>query len=140
MDRHTPEQRSRNMRAVRSKDSAIELRLRRALWAAGLRYRKHYARLPGKPDIAFVSARVVVFCDSEFWHGHDWEHRREDIGSNRDFWIPKIERTIARDREVNSQLAEAGWRVLRFWGHEITDDVDGCVVRVRRAVEESRRR
>jgi len=113
----------------------MELRLRRALWAAGLRYRKHYAKLPGRPDIVFVSAGVVVFCDSEFWHGYDWENRQGDIKSNRDFWVPKIEHNIARDLDVNRILGESGWRVLRFWGNEITNDLDGCVGKVINAVK-----
>lgn len=140
MDRITPEQRSRNMRAVRSKDSEIELRLRRALWAAGLRYRKHYTKVPGKPDIAFVSARLAIFCDSEFWHGYDWEHRQHDFKSNREFWLPKIERNIRRDAEVNRELESLGWRVVRFWGHEIEHDPELCVETVLNALEERRKR
>lgn len=126
-DRHTPEQRKRNMQSVRSKDSKIELKLRRALWAAGVRYRLHVRSLPGNPDLVMARARLVIFVDSEFWHGHDWEHRKHDIKSNKEFWITKIERNISRDIEVTKQLESAGWKVLRFWGMSISRDVDSVV-------------
>ena len=126
-DRHTKEQRSNNMKAVKSKDSKIELRLRKALWKEGLRYRKHYNKLPGKPDIVFVGEKIAVFCDSEFWHGKNWEERKHDFKSNRKFWIKKIERNIERDNEVNSMLREMGWKVIRFWGSDIKKNIVECV-------------
>lgn len=138
MDKITPEQRSNNMRAIRSKDSQIELRLRKALWAAGLRYRKHYRRLPGTPDVVLVSDRIAVFCDSDFWHGYDWPAHRYDIKSNRDFWVPKIEANIQRDGKITQQLREMGWTVLRFWGHDIELDLDGCVSSVLETVRKRR--
>ncbi|MBR2733604.1 MAG: DNA mismatch endonuclease Vsr, partial [Selenomonadaceae bacterium] len=100
MDRLTPAQRRKNMQHVRNKDSQIELRLRRALWHAGLRYRKNVRSIFGCPDVVFLRLKIAVFCDSEFWHGYDWERRKHDFKSRQDFWIPKIERNIARDREV----------------------------------------
>ena len=115
MDDLTPEQRRKNMQAIRSKDTSIELRLRKALWQEGIRYRKNYKKLPGKPDIAITKYRIAVFCDSDFWHGYDWENRNERIKSNRDYWIPKIERNMERDQEVTKRLQEDGWIVLRFW-------------------------
>ena len=119
MDRHTPEQRHKNMQAVKNKDSKIEVLLRKELWNRGLRYRKNVNGLFGHPDIVFKGAKVAVFCDSEFWHGYDWENRKADIKSNRDFWIPKIERNIQRDLEVTSFLKGEGWIVLRYWGKDI---------------------
>ena len=92
MDRHTPEQRRKNMQAVKCRDTSIEVLLRRELWARGIRYRKNVKSICGKPDIAFKGKKVAVFCDSEFFHGYDWEHKKDEIKSNRDFWIPKIER------------------------------------------------
>ena len=124
MDTHTAEQRHKNMQAVKSKDTAIELLLRKELWSRGIRYRKNVKSIIGKPDIAFIKKKVAVFCDSEFWHGFDWEHRKSDIKSNHDFWIPKIEKNIARDKEVNDALAADGWIVLRFWGQQIKKDVN----------------
>lgn len=126
MDRLTPEQRHKNMQAVKSKDSRIELLLRQELWSRGLRYRKNAKSVFGHPDIVFVGKKVAVFCDSEFWHGYDWENRKKDIKSNKDFWISKIERNMARDTEVNDYLRSNGWKVLRFWGKQIEKDAAGC--------------
>lgn len=126
MDRHTAEQRHKNMQAIRNKDSEIELLLRKELWRRGLRYRKNVKSVLGHPDIAFIKKRVVVFCDSEFWHGYDWENRKNDIQTRREFWIPKIERNIQRDIEVTQGLQNDGWIVLRFWGKDIKKNVQEC--------------
>ena len=126
MDRLTPEQRRKNMRAVKNKDSEIELLLRKELWSRGVRYRKNVNKITGKPDLAFVGKKVAVFCDSEFWHGYDWDVKKHEIKSRQDFWIPKIERTIQRDKEVNQRLQEQGWTVLRFWGKDIRRDPAAC--------------
>ena len=126
MDCHTPEQRRANMQAIRSKETGIEITLRKELWKRGLRYRKNCRDLPGKPDIVFKSAKVAVFCDSEFWHGYDWETRKEQIATNREYWIPKIERNMQRDRENDEALKESGYAVIRFWGKKILKDVSGC--------------
>ena len=130
----TREQISDNMRRVKNKDSEIELLLRKELWSRGLRYRKNVTSVFGKPDIAFVGKKIAVFCDSEFWHGYNWEERKLDFKSHQDFWIPKIERNMARDREVNETLREQGWVVLRFWGKEIKKDPSACADRVLKAL------
>ncbi|MBE6521200.1 MAG: very short patch repair endonuclease [Thermoplasmata archaeon] len=88
----TPEQIHYNMSRIRNKDTKIEIQLRKELWSRGLRYRKNDKSVEGKPDIVFKGPKVAVFCDSEFWHGYDWEHWKYDIKTNRDFWINKIER------------------------------------------------
>lgn len=119
----TAEQISYNMRRVKNKDSQIELMLRKELWKRNIRYRKNVKTVYGHPDIAFIGKKIAVFVDSEFWHGYDWEHRKNDFKSHQDFWIPKIERNIQRDREVNEALKSDGWRVLRFWGNQIKSDV-----------------
>ena len=126
MDKLTPEQRHKNMQAVRSKDSKIECLLRQELWKRGLRYRKNVNSVFGHPDIAFIGKKIAVFCDSEFWHGYDWTKRKSDIKSNQEFWISKIERNMARDEEVNEYLTSHGWIVLRFWGKQIQKDAAGC--------------
>ena len=115
----TDEQISYNMRQVKNKDSDIEICLRKELWQRGIRYRKNVRRVYGNPDIVFMGLKVAVFCDSEFWHGYNWDERKTDFKSNQDFWIPKIERNIERDKEVNEKLKSEGWIVLRFWGKEI---------------------
>lgn len=127
MDRLTPEQRRKNMQHVKNKDSQIELKLRQALWHAGFRYRKNVRAVFGCPDIVFLKLKIAVFCDSEFWHGYDWENRKHDFKSNKEFWTAKIERNIARDKEVNEKLKAEGWTVLRFFGREIKNNVDECV-------------
>ena len=127
MDDLTPEQRRKNMQAIRSKDTSIEIALRTALWHRGVRYRKNYKQLPGKPDIAITKYRIVVFCDSDYWHGYDWENRHQRIKSNRDYWIPKIERNMARDKEITAQLQAMGGIVLRFWEWQIKKRLNECV-------------
>ncbi len=130
----TKEQISYNMQRVKNKDSKIELLLRKELWRRGLRYRKNVSGIYGHPDIAFLGKKIAVFCDSEFWHGYDWENRKDDFKSNRDFWIAKIKRNIERDEEVNKHLREEGWTVLRFWGKEIKTDTAKCADIIEKAV------
>ncbi len=122
------------MSRVKNKDSEIELLLRRELWSRGLRYRKNVTAIFGKPDIAFIGRKVAVFCDSEFWHGYNWEERKNDFKSHRDVWIPKIERNISRDHEVTEKLQNQGWTVLRFWGKEIKNDPRACADKIQEAL------
>lgn len=131
----TKEQISFNMRQVKNKDSEIEITLRKELWRRGLRYRKNVKTITGKPDIVFKGKKVAVFCDSEFWHGYDWEHRNLEIKSRREFWVPKIERNIKRDREVSEMLEAEGWIVLRFWGRQIKKNTAGCADIIERTLE-----
>ena len=126
----TKEQIHYNMQCIRDKDSEIERALRNALWERGYRYRKNVRAVYGCPDIAFIGKKIAIFCDSEFWHGYDWEHRKEDFKKHREFWIRKIERNIESDREVNEKLQAEGWTVLRFWGREIKHDLETCVMKI----------
>ena len=130
----TKEQISYNMKMVRNKDSAIELILRNALWAKGHRYRKNVKTVFGHPDIAFIGKKVAVFVDSEFWHGYDWDNRKADFKTNQAFWIPKIERNIERDKEVNEKLKSEGWTVIRFWGKDIKNNTENCVLQIEEAL------
>lgn len=127
MDRLTKEQRRKNMQAIKAKNSKIENRLAKSLFALGYRYRKNDKKVFGKPDITFKRYRIAIFCDSEFWHGKDWETQRLEIKSNKDFWYNKIESNINRDKLVNCKLKESGWTVIRFWGKEIENNLDFCV-------------
>lgn len=130
----TKEQISFNMKRVKNKDSEIELALRKELWNRGLRYQKNVTKIFGKPDLVFKGKKVAVFCDSEFWHGYNWEERKKDFKSNQEFWIPKIERNIERDKEVTTELEKQGWTVLRFWGKEIKKNAGGCADIIEKAV------
>ena len=135
MTKLTQEQRSKNMKAIRSKDTSIELILRKALYHRGFRYRKNYKTLPGTPDIAITKYRIAIFCDSEFFHGKDWEilKLRLENGSNSTYWIKKITRNMERDLENEKALRLREWTVLRFWGDDIRKHTDDCI----RAVEEA---
>lgn len=135
LDNHTPEQRSKNMKAVKNKGSKIETMLQIELWHRGLRYRKNVKTVYGKPDIAFIRKKVAVFCDSEFFHGYDWENKNKEIKSNRDFWIPKIEKNMARDKAVTEKLKSDGWIVLRFWGNEIKRNLSLCADKIESVVK-----
>ena len=131
----TPEQRRRNMQNIHQKDTSIELCLRKALWKKGYRYRKNVKTLPGKPDIVITKYKIAIFCDSEFFHGKDWEvlQPRLEKGVHGDFWVKKITNNRRRDDEVNKQLLFMGWTVIRFWGKEIMKNTDECV----RVIEET---
>ena len=117
------------MQNVRSKDTKIELILRKALWNKGYRYRKNYDKLPGRPDIVLTKYRIAIFCDSEFFHGKDWEILEERIkrGNNSEYWLAKIRRNMERDHEVEQRLRFEEWTVIRFWGEEIKKSVDECI-------------
>jgi len=127
MDRLTKEQRRKNMQAVKAKNTKIENRLAKSLFALGYRYRKNDKKVFGKPDITFKRYRIAIFCDSEFWHGKNWETQRLEIKSNKDFWYNKIESNINRDNLVNCMLKESGWTVIRFWGNDIENNLDFCI-------------
>ena len=136
MDNLKPEQRHKNMQHIKSKDTQIERILRKALWREGIRYRKNYDKLPGKPDIAITKYKIAIFCDGEFFHGKDWEQLQIKLknSNNSDYWIKKIQRNINRDYEVEQAIRAKGWIVLRFWGKDIKHDVNMCVKTVKEAV------
>src|SRR5262249_19254866 len=112
---------SRAKRANRKHNTQPELILRKALWLAGLRYRTHVPGLPGNPDIVFTRARVVVFCDADFWHGRRWVTLRSQLKRrhNADYWIPKIARNRKRDKQQTARLAKDGWVVIRVWETDV---------------------
>ena len=140
MDPLTPEQRHKCMSAIHSKDTSIEVLLRNELRHRGIRYRKNYAKLPGKPDIAITRCRIAIFCDSEFFHGKDWDtvRQRLESGGNKEYWINKITRNVQRDRENEQALLSLGWTVIRFWGKDIKKHTDECVSRVEEAIEKTK--
>jgi len=132
------EQRHLNMSHIKSDNTAIEIALRKALWRAGIRYRKNYKALPGKPDIVITKYRIAIFCDGEFWHGKNWEIKKTQIQSNREYWLAKIEKNIDRDNIVDWQLHNQGWVVMRFWGEEIRKNLAACVEDIEEAIIQAR--
>lgn len=122
------------MSAVKSKDTEPERILGKSMWKLGLRYRKQY-KLKGKPDFVFVSARIAVFCDGDFWHGNNWKLRglssfKEELATYNDFWSSKITRNVERDTQVNQILKREGWKVLRFWESDIRKNSEKCAKKV----------
>lgn len=119
----------RNMSRIRGKDTSIELALRRALWNKGYRYRKNYKSLAGRPDIVLTKYKIAIFCDSEFFHGKDWEILKPKLekGKNPDYWISKIQRNMERDQEKNQKLLMEGWTVIHFWGKDILKNTEECI-------------
>lgn len=127
---------SKNMSKIHSSDTSIEIRLRKALWHRGYRYRKNYKLLPGSPDIVLTKYKIAIFCDSEFFHGKDWEilKLRLEKGKNPDYWIKKIERNRNRDVETDKKLLFLGWTVIYFWGQDIARRTDECIKIIEEAI------
>jgi DNA mismatch endonuclease (patch repair protein) len=130
-----PEITHKIMSSVKSRNTRPELALRKALWHQGLRFRVNYQKLPGKPDIAFTKAKIAVFCDGDYWHGHNWALRGmkdldEELLRYSEFWAKKISRNIQRDEDVNRQLDEMGWQVIRIWESEIKGNIAGSVQKI----------
>jgi DNA mismatch endonuclease (patch repair protein) len=122
-------------------DTKPELILRRHLWGCGYRFRKHAASLPGKPDIVFSQARVAVFCDGDFWHGRHWQTLEAQLArrANPEYWIPKIQTNMDRDRVHSAALAQMGWTVFRVWEGEIKRDVAAAAAPIAALLETARR-
>jgi DNA mismatch endonuclease (patch repair protein) len=123
---------SRN-RAINTK---AELVLRRVLWKRGLRYRLHKRDLPGRPDLIFSAARVIIFVDGDFWHGRRWASRRERLlrGHNAAYWVPKIQANIRRDRRNTRKLTALGWHVIRVWETDVLKDTQAVADHVESAL------
>ncbi|SHI52416.1 very short patch repair endonuclease [Pseudozobellia thermophila] len=127
---YTTPERSKIMSKIRGRNTKPELAFRKALYAAGYRYRVDYKKLMGKPDILLKKYKTAIFIDGEYWHGHKWEERKPKIKTNREFWIAKIERNMQRDREVNQELERLGYTVFRFWETEIKKELERCLAEV----------
>ena len=136
MDVLNAKQRHKCMSHIKSKDTSIEVSLRRALWKKGYRYRINYSALPGKPDIVLTKYRIAIFCDGELFHGKNWEVLKPRLlkGNNPDFWVKKIERNMKRDDENDKRLLFLGWTVIHFWGNDILRNTDQCVKVVEEAI------
>lgn len=122
------------MKKIKSQNSKAEILLRQSLWNQGFRYRTSNSKIVGKPDIVFLKRKIAIFIDGDFWHGFEWGKKKKTLKSNRKYWIPKIERNIQRDSEVNTLLENQGWRVLRFWEHQVLNDLDSCLLEIKKYV------
>ena len=118
MDDKTPEQRSINMSHIRSKDTKPEEIVRKYLFARGFRYRKNDTRYPGEPDLVLPKYHTVIFINGCFWHQHGCS-RSTLPKTNQDYWIPKIQRNVERDRQNIKALEDAGWKVIVIWECEL---------------------
>lgn len=127
-DKFSKAKRSAIMSRIRSKNTSLEIEFRKLLWKNGLgRYRIHY-NLPGKPDIVYVSKKIVIFLDGDFWHGYNWKK----LGKvpPRKYWQKKIQKNIDRAKKYNKMLKKDGWKVFRFWEHEIKKNSNSCIKRI----------
>jgi DNA mismatch endonuclease (patch repair protein) len=134
MDRITPQQRSKIMSAIHSTNTKDEVRLAKALWHIGYRYRKNNKTVFGKPDLTFKKLKIAIFVDSEFFHGKDWETQKDRVKTNTEFWQKKIERNRQRDVEVNNYLESQNWKVIRFWSHEIEKNLESCIAMIQQEI------
>ena len=139
MDFLTPEQRSKLMSAIRSTNTKDEVRLAKALWALGYRYRRNNKTVFGTPDFTFKKIKLAIFVDGEFFHGKDWHLHRNRIKTNSEFWIKKIERNMQRDIEVNAYLESQNWKILRFWSNDIKKNLDLCLLEIQKAISEKQK-
>ena len=130
-DKFDKKTRSAIMSHIRHKNTSLEVNFRKLLWEKGLgRYRIYY-NLPGKPDIVYVSKKIVIFLDGDFWHGYNWKK----LGKipPKKYWQEKIQKNIDRSKRYNRQLKKDGWTVLRFWEHDVKKNPDKCIKKVKEA-------
>ena len=129
---------SKRMANVHLKNSRAETAFAKELWKRGLRYRKNYRKLPGSPDIAILKYRIAVFVDGVFWHGKDWDQKKNQLKSNREYWKEKIEENMARDKRNDSLLTEIGWIPIHFWEKEVNKSLQACVDSIMGVIENKR--
>ncbi len=135
---YTTPERSKIMGKIRGRNTKPEMAFRKALYAAGYRYRVDYRKLIGRPDIVLKKYKTVVFVDGDYWHARNWEERKPKLKTNRDFWVAKFERNIQRDKEVNRELKTLGYTVFRFWESEVKKNLDTCLKEVVSHLKEQR--
>lgn len=123
------------MQAIRNKETKAEIKLAKALWTKGHRYRKNNNKVFGKPDLTFKKIKLAIFVDGEFFHGRDWETNKHRIQTNQEFWWSKIEGNIKRDKTVLDKLNSNGWKVLRFWDTEVHKNLGYCIKKIERTIE-----
>ena len=131
MDVLTRKQRHKSMIGNKGNDTKPEILLRKALWHRGIRYRKNWRKLTGCPDIVLTRQKIAIFVDGDFWHARGYQDRPgSQIETNQSYWQKKLARNVERDREVNDQLTEQGWLVLRFWESDIKKYLDSVLAEI----------
>jgi len=123
--------RSELMKKIKSDKTTPEILLQKALRKEKIKFKKNYSQLHGNPDVALIDKKIAIFVDGEFWHGYQWKEKKKKIKANRPYWIPKIERTIKRDKENNKKLKKEGWKVIRFWQQQLKKDLQKCVNKIK---------
>lgn len=118
---------SKRMSKIMLKGNKVETKLAKTLWHKGYRYRLNYKELPGSPDIAIMKYCIAIFVDGEFWHGKDFENKKDKLKNNKDYWIEKIEENINRDIRNDKKLKELGWIPIHFWSKEVNSNLEYCV-------------
>lgn len=134
---YTTKQRSKTMAKIKGSNSKPELMLRKALWKENIRYRIHRKDLPGRPDLVIEKYQLAIFIDGDFWHGYQWQQRKPK--TNLQFWVPKIERNMQRDRFVNYALQSLGYVVMRFWEHEIKQNLGASINQIKLYIEAAKK-
>ncbi|MFH1394865.1 MAG: very short patch repair endonuclease [Candidatus Omnitrophota bacterium] len=133
----TTEERSRLMSKIRSNNTKPEVLFRKKLWGSSIRFSRKESTMPEKPDIVLNKHKIAIFIDGEFWHGYRWEEKKKKLKANRGYWIPKIGKNILRDRQNNRKLKKAGWKVVRFWEHQINKDTEKCLQKIKKIANEN---
>lgn len=127
---------SKRMANVKLKRGNEETVLAKSLWVKGFRYRLNYKKLPGSPDIAINKYKIAIFVDGEFWHGYDWNNKKEKLIRNREYWIAKIEENIIRDKRVDYELNTMGWFPMHFWSKDVKGNCSDCVEKIINKIDE----
>ncbi|WP_290092273.1 very short patch repair endonuclease [uncultured Dubosiella sp.] len=130
---------SKRMAHVKLKRNKVETMLAKALWHKGYRYRLNYKKIPGSPDIAITKYRIAIFVDGEFWHGKDFEKRKEKLKSNKEFWIEKIEENIQRDIRNDNLLRQMEWIPIHFWSEDVKKYTEYCVEEIEQWINDPER-
>ncbi|NLW30019.1 MAG: very short patch repair endonuclease [Fibrobacter sp.] len=133
MDNLTKEQRRKNMTRIRSQNTKPERIIEQELKRRKIYFAKQVKTIIGKPDIVFRRKKVIVFIDSDFWHGHPKRYIKPK--TNPEYWVPKIEKNVERDKKVNKELKKCGWKVIRLWEYDIKKDLNGCVRKILKAID-----
>ena len=124
------------MKAIKSKNTKMEVKLAKELWSRGYRFRRNSKFVFGKPDFSLKKYKLAVFVDSEYFHGKNWETEKHRIKTNREFWWQKIEGNMKRDQKVNNELKSSGWKVLRFWTEDVKKNCDFCLLTIEQEIQE----